>query len=113
MATVAFLRVVRRVGVARAKAVKEAAAEVGDVLTESGITYLMASAYSSEVGSRYGGSRLDIGCCCGKKRHAKTLEVTVERRWTQGDGEGVEGGAMNCSGDAFSVTSCSKGERTG
>jgi hypothetical protein len=113
VATVAFLRVVRRVGVARAKAVKEAAAEVGDVLTESGITYLMASAYSSEVGSRYGGSRLDIGCCCGKKRHAKTLEVTVERRWTQGDGEGVESGAMSCSSDAFSVTTCSRGERTG
>ena len=113
MATVAFLG--RRVGVARAKAVKEAAAEIGDVLRESGITYLMASAYSSEVGSRYGGSRLDVGSCCGKnlKRQAKTLEVTVERRWTQGDGEGVEGGAMNCSGDAFSVTSCSKGERTG
>ena len=104
---------VRRIGVARAKAVKEAAAEVGDVLTESGITYLMASAYSSEVGSRYGGSRLDIGCCCGKKRHAKTLEVTVERRWTQGDGEGVESGAMNCSSDAFCVTTCSRGERTG
>ena len=49
MAVVAF--VVRRVGVARAKAVKEAAAEVGDVLKASGITYLMASAYSSEVGS--------------------------------------------------------------
>ena len=113
MATVAFLRVVRRVGVARAKAVKEAAAEVGDVLTESGITYLMASAYSSEVGSRYGGSRLDIGCCCGKKRHAKTLEVTVERRWTQGDGEGVESGARNCASDALCVTTCSKGERTG
>jgi len=111
VATVVFL--VRRVGVARAKAVKEAAAEVGDVLKESGITYLMASAYSSEVGSRYGGSRLDIGCCCGKKRHAKTLEVTVERRWTQGDGEGVESGAMNCSSDAFCVTTCSRGERTG
>ena len=111
MATLTFL--VWRVGVARAKAVKEAAAEVGDVLTESGITYLMASAYSSEVGSRYGGSRLDIGCCCGKKRHAKTLEVTVERRWTQGDGEGVESGAMNCSSDAFCVTTCSRGERTG
>ena len=111
MATVVFL--VRRVGVARAKAVKEAAAEVGDVLKESGITYLMASAYSSEVGSRYGGSRLDIGSCCGKKRQAKTLEVTVERRWAQGDGDGVEGGAMNCSSDAFSVTSCSRGERTG
>jgi hypothetical protein len=111
VATLTFL--VRRVGVARAKAVKEAAAEVGDVLKESGITYLMASAYSSEVGSRYGGSRLDVGSCCGKKRQAKTLEVTVERRWTQGDGEGVEGGAMNCSSDAFSVTSCSRGERTG
>jgi hypothetical protein len=111
VATVVFL--VRRVGVARAKAVKEAAAEVGDVLKESGITYLMASAYSSEVGSRYGGSRLDVGSCCGKKRQAKTLEVTVERRWTQGDGECVEGGAMNCSSDAFSVTTCSRGERTG
>ncbi len=52
MAVVAFL--VRRVGVARAKAVKEAAAEVGNVLKASGITYLMASeasTYSSEVGS--------------------------------------------------------------
>ena len=49
MVVVAVL--VRRVGVARAKAVKEAAAEVGDVLKASDITYLMASAYSSEVGS--------------------------------------------------------------
>ncbi len=49
--------------------------------------------------------------CCGKKRHAKTLEVTVERRWKQGDGEGVESGAMSCSSDAFSVTNCSRGER--
>ena len=51
MAVVTFL--VRRVGVARAKVVKEAAAQVqvGDVLKASGITYLMASAYSSEVGS--------------------------------------------------------------
>jgi hypothetical protein len=49
MVVVAFL--VRRVGVARAKAVEEAAAEVGDVLRSSGITYLMASEYSSEVGS--------------------------------------------------------------
>ena len=49
MVVVAFL--MRRVGVARAKAVKEAAAEVCDVLKASGITYLMASAYSSEVGS--------------------------------------------------------------
>jgi len=113
VATVAFLRVVRRVGVARAKAVKEAAAEVGDVLTESGITYLMASAYSSEVGSRYGGSRLDIGSCSGEKRQAKTLEVTVEHRWKQGDGEGVESGVMSCSSDAFNVTNCSGGERTG
>ena len=111
MATLTFL--VRRVGVARAKAVKEAAAEVSDVLKESGLTYLMASAYSSEVGSRYGGSRLDVGSCCGEKRQAKTLEVTVERRWTQGDGEGVESGAMNCSSDAFCVTTCSRGERTG
>ena len=111
MATVAFLG--RRVGVARAKAVKEAAAEVCDVLKESGITYLMASAYSSEVGSKYGGSRLDIGSCCGRKRQAKTLEVTAERRWKQGDGEGVEIGVMSCSSDAFSVTACSRGERTG
>ena len=49
MVVVAVL--VRRIGVARAKAVKEAAAQVGDVLKASGITYLMAPAYSSEVGS--------------------------------------------------------------
>ncbi len=73
MATVAFLG--RRVGVARAKAVKEAAAEIGDVLRESGITYLMASAYSSEVGSRYGGVGSTLALAVvrsAKRRHSKS-----------------------------------------